>query len=60
MTICSDCQNVNETPSKRAYFGPVYDVFENRSVLKGLKCRFFTLKYLVVSMISSVLLISDF
>lgn len=43
MTICSDCQNVNETLSKRAYFGPVYDVFENRSVLKGLKWRFLLL-----------------
>ena len=44
MTICSDCQNVNETPSKRAYFGPVYDVFGNRNVLKGLKRCFFALK----------------
>lgn len=43
MTIYSDCQNVNETPSKRAYFGPVYDVFENRRVLKGLKRRFLPL-----------------
>lgn len=43
MTICYSCQNVNETLSKRAYFGSVYDVFENMNVLKGLKRCFLPL-----------------